>query len=75
MSLAGPKRVSTSQSQSTTVSLRILADKIVLTGLTPNAAVPSEYINENLVVAQERITLGGYRLAYLIEYMFEPGEA
>jgi hypothetical protein len=39
-------------------------------GVTENEPVPSEYIETNLILAQDRITLGGYRLAYLVQYMF-----
>ena len=34
-------------------------------------ALPQWYIDDNIVVCNERITLGGYRLAYLIKYIFE----
>jgi hypothetical protein len=40
-------------------------------GITKDAPLPKEYIDQNLIVCNERITLGGYRLAYLIEYIFE----
>lgn len=39
-------------------------------GVTIDAALPQSYIDENLLVCQERITLGGYRLATLIEYIY-----
>ena len=39
-------------------------------GITPDAAVPQWYLDENLQVCWDRITLGGYRLAYLIEYIY-----
>jgi hypothetical protein len=39
-------------------------------GITPNEAVPQWYLDENLQVCWDRITLGGYRLAYLIEYIY-----
>jgi len=39
-------------------------------GITPDAVVPQWYLDENLQVCWDRITLGGYRLAHLMEYMF-----
>lgn len=39
-------------------------------GITPDAAVPQWYLDENLQVCWDRITLGGYRLAHLIEYIY-----
>lgn len=39
-------------------------------GITPDAAVPQWYLDENLQVCWDRITLGGYRLAYLMEYIY-----
>jgi hypothetical protein len=44
--------------------------KTLYNGVTENEPVPSEYIETNLILAQDRITLGGYRLAYLVQYMF-----
>lgn len=35
-----------------------------------NVALPKWYLDANLKVCHERVTLGGYRLSYLIEYMF-----
>lgn len=32
--------------------------------------VPQSYLDENIQVCWDRITLGGYRLAHLIEYMY-----
>lgn len=40
-------------------------------GITKDVALPQWYIDDNIVVCNERITLGGYRLAYLIKYIFE----
>lgn len=39
-------------------------------GITPDAVVPQWYLDENLQVCWDRITLGGYRLAHLMQYMF-----
>ena len=39
-------------------------------GVTQDEKLPQSYLDENLLVCQQRITLGGYRLAYLVEYMF-----
>ena len=41
-------------------------------GVTPDEAVPQSYIDKNLPVANERLTIGGYRLAYIINYIFSP---
>lgn len=40
------------------------------TGIEMDVALPQWYIDENLVVCNQRITLGGYRLAYLTEYIY-----
>ena len=40
-------------------------------GITKDVPLPQDYIDKNLIVCNERITLGGYRLAYLIEYIFQ----
>lgn len=40
------------------------------TDIVQNVALPQWYIDENVVVCNERVTLGGYRLANLIEYMY-----
>lgn len=39
-------------------------------GITPDGPVPQEYLNEKLVMCQNQITIGGYRLAHIIEYVF-----
>jgi hypothetical protein len=39
-------------------------------GIEEGVALPQEYIDTNLILCEERITLGGHRLAYLIQYMF-----
>jgi len=39
-------------------------------GITPDAVVPQWYLDENLQVCWDRITLGGYRLAHLMEYIY-----
>ena len=39
-------------------------------GIEKDAALPQEYIDTNLILCEERITLGGHRLAFLIQYMF-----
>ncbi len=35
-----------------------------------DVALPQWYIDENIIVCNQRITLGGYRLAYLTEYIY-----
>ena len=35
-------------------------------GITKDVPLPQAYIDQNLIVCNERITLGGYRLAYLV---------
>lgn len=47
-----------------------IAKNSVYTGVYENEPVPSEYITSQLIQAQDRITLGGYRLAYVVAYMF-----
>lgn len=39
-------------------------------GLTEDAAVPQEYLDEHIPIANEQITKGGYRLFYVINYIF-----
>lgn len=39
-------------------------------GIVPDEALPQWYIDTNLVVTEEQITLAGYRMAYLMEYIF-----
>ena len=39
-----------------------------------DVALPQSYLDSNVVVAEERITLAGYRLAYITEYMFPATE-
>ena len=40
------------------------------TGIEMDVALPQWYIDENIIVCNQRITLGGYRLAYLTEYIY-----
>lgn len=40
------------------------------TGIEQNVALPQWYLDQNLVICHQRVTLGGFRLAYLVEYMF-----
>ena len=67
-SKSGPRKATTSPR---TLSTPVSADrnKIVL-GVTENEVVPNEYLTNQLIQAQDRITLGGYRLAYVVAYMF-----
>lgn len=44
-------------------------------GIVQNVALPQWYLDDNLKMCHERVTLGGYRLAYLIEYMFPSRQA
>jgi hypothetical protein len=39
-------------------------------GIIPDDVVPQWYLDENLQVCWDRITLGGYRLANLMEYIY-----
>lgn len=39
-------------------------------GINQNEALPQSYIDANWVMTENRVMLGGYRLAYIIEYMF-----
>ena len=39
-------------------------------GVTENEAVPQDYIDKNLPIAENQIVLGGYRLYYIISYIF-----
>jgi len=39
-------------------------------GIVENEKLPQSYIDENLIVAEERIVLAGYRLAYLMKYIY-----
>ena len=44
-------------------------------GLTEDAAVPQEYLDKWKPVAYERLILGGYRLYYLVDYIFSDAKA
>lgn len=44
--------------------------KTLYDGVVINTPLSQEYINNGLTICNERITLGGYRLAYLTEYIF-----
>lgn len=44
--------------------------KTLYDGVTENEAVPQDYLDKNIPLAYERLTLGGYRLFYTIEYIF-----
>ena len=39
-------------------------------GIEQNVALPQWYIDENLPITEQRVVLAGYRLAYLIEYIY-----
>lgn len=39
-------------------------------GVEAGKEVPKAYLEKNVPIANERITLGGYRLYYIIDYMF-----
>ena len=39
-------------------------------GVYENLAVPQEYLDKNIPVANSRITIGGYRLYYIINFIF-----
>jgi hypothetical protein len=43
-------------------------------GVTENEVVPQEYLDRNIPILEDRITLGGYRLAYLTVYMYGTAE-
>ena len=42
-------------------------------GLTENEAVPQAYLDQFKPVVYEQLMKGGYRLAYLVNYMFGDG--
>lgn len=44
-------------------------------GLTMDEAVPQAYLDKNIPVANERLTIGGYRLYYIVNFMFSPAAA
>ena len=44
--------------------------KTLYDGVTENEAVPQEYIDKNLPIAESQIMKGGYRLAYVLEHVF-----
>ena len=44
-------------------------------GLTEDEAVPQEYLDKWKPVAYERLILGGYRLYYLVDYIFSDSNA
>ncbi len=44
--------------------------KTLYDGVVIDTALSQEYINNGLTICNERITLGGYRLVYLTEYIF-----
>ena len=70
--MPGPKSRLISQSNYTTVRFLISCNlfKISLSGLTENEAVPQDYLDKWIPVAESRITIGGYRLAYVLNYIF-----
>jgi len=39
-------------------------------GVTEDVVVPQAYLDKNIPIANERITVGGYRLYYTINYIF-----
>lgn len=39
-------------------------------GLTENEAVPQEYLDTNIPIAESRIDIGGHRLAHVLSYCF-----
>lgn len=39
-------------------------------GIEKDVALPQDWIDEKLVITEQRVMLAGYRLAYLIEYCF-----
>ena len=42
-------------------------------GVTPDEPVPQAYIDKQLPVANQQLTIGGYRLYYIIDYCFSEG--
>lgn len=43
--------------------------------MTQDETVSQDYIDKNLPIAEGRLVLGGYRLAYLMEYIFPQTES
>ena len=39
-------------------------------GVIENEAVPQDYLDTNIPIAEQQIVIGGYRLAYVIDYIF-----
>ena len=39
-------------------------------GVFEDEAVPQDYLDKNIPVANARITIGGYRLYYIIDFIF-----
>lgn len=44
-------------------------------GINENEALPQWYIDENLPMVEEKVTLGMYRLAYLLSQIYSNNEA
>ena len=44
--------------------------KTVYDGITENEVVPEEYLTKNIPLAYERLMIGGYRLYYALDYIF-----
>ena len=49
---------------------RLIIEFFLLLGVYENEAVPQDYIDTNLPIAESQIVLGGYRLAYCMSYIF-----
>jgi hypothetical protein len=39
-------------------------------GVTENVAVPQAYLDKNIPLARERLNIGGYRLYYILNFIF-----
>lgn len=44
--------------------------KTLYDGLNMDEPVPQDYLDKNIPVANERLIIGGYRLYYIINYIF-----
>ena len=42
----------------------------MLVGVYEDLAVPQDYLDKNIPVAENQIVIGGYRLAYVINFIF-----
>ena len=46
----------------------------IVAGITENEAPSQDYIDNGILIAESQIMVGGYRLAYVLNYIFEDSE-